>query len=187
MDPFNADLKTLIAAARNLAEETGNAFGLLSPFQLNWKPAPNRWSVAQCFDHLLTTNQGYFPVIDDVLAGKKRGLWEKVPLLPKLAGRFFIKVLDPSSTRKLKAPKGFQPVQSDIPESVIGEFVHQQQQLMDRMRASEHLNLDKIVITSPVAAVITYSLMDAYRIIVVHQQRHFLQAKRVTEEQRFPV
>jgi hypothetical protein len=186
VDPFNADLETLISAADSLADETKSAFGPLSPSQLNWKPSANRWSVAQCFDHLLTTNQGYFPVIDDVLAGKKRVFWERVPLLPKLAGRFFIKVLDPASTRKLRAPKGFQPTQSDIPKSVIGEFIDQQQQLMEKMRASEHLALEKIVITSPIAAVITYSLMDAYRIIVVHQQRHFLQAKRVTQDQAFP-
>jgi hypothetical protein len=28
--------------------------------------------------------------------------------------------------------------------------------------------------------------MDAYRIIVVHEQRHFQQAKRVAEESGFP-
>ena len=34
-------------------------------------------------------------------------------------------------------------------------------------------------------AAITYSWMDAYQIIVVHEQRHFQQAKRVTEETGF--
>jgi hypothetical protein len=28
--------------------------------------------------------------------------------------------------------------------------------------------------------------MDAYRVIVVHEHRHFQQAKRVTEESGFP-
>ena len=54
------------------------------------------------------------------------------------------------------------------------------------MKATEHLNLEKIVVTSPAAAAITYSLMDAYRIIVVHEQRHFQQAKRVIQESGFP-
>ena len=54
------------------------------------------------------------------------------------------------------------------------------------MKASEHLDLERIVITSPVTAAITYSLMDAYRLIVVHEQRHFQQAKRVMEESSFP-
>jgi hypothetical protein len=50
------------------------------------------------------------------------------------------------------------------------------------MKATEHLDLEKIIITSPALGMVTYSLMDAYRIIVVHEARHFQQAKRVTEE-----
>jgi len=34
--------------------------------------------------------------------------------------------------------------------------------------------------------VVTYSLMDAYRVIVVHAHRHFQQAQRVTAESGFP-
>ena len=109
-----------------------------------------------------------------------------MPVLPGLTGRLFIKSLDPSSTRKIKAPKRFEPAQSDISGSVINDFADQQAKIVERMKATEHLDLEKIVVTSPAAAVITYSLMDAYRIIVVHEQRHFQQAKRVTEESAFP-
>jgi hypothetical protein len=109
-----------------------------------------------------------------------------MPVLPGLAGKLLIKSLDPASTRKLKAPKTFQPAQSDISASVIDNFVDQQARMVEKMKATEHLELEKIVITSPALAAITYSLMDAYRIIVVHEQRHFQQAKRVTEESAFP-
>ena len=53
------------------------------------------------------------------------------------------------------------------------------------MKATENLDLDKIKISSPVTNLITYSLMDAYRIIVVHEKRHFLQAVRVSEMNGF--
>ena len=183
---MKADLANLIAAANNIANEAKSTFGHLSPSQLNWKPSADRWSVAQCFDHLLTSNKGYFPVIEDVLAGKKRTFWERMPVLPGLAGKLLIKSLDPASTRKIKAPKRFQPAQSDISGSVINDFVDQQGKIVEKMKATEHLDLEKIVITSPVSAAITYSLMDAYRIIVVHEQRHFQQAKRVMEESALP-
>jgi hypothetical protein len=109
-----------------------------------------------------------------------------MPVLPGLMGKLLIKSMDPSSTRKVKAPKRFQPAQSDISGSVINDFVDQQNQIVDMMKATEHLDLEKIVITSPVAGAVIYSLMDAYRLIVVHEQRHFQQAKRVTEETGFP-
>lgn len=180
------DLPAVITAANNIANEARSTFGHLTPLQLNWKPSPERWSVAQCFDHLITVNKGYFPEIDRVLAGKKRTLWESMPVLPGLMGKMVIKAVEPTSTRKFKARKNFEPAQSDIKGSIINDFVDHQAEMVKKMKATQHLDLEKIVITSPVAAVMTYNLMDAYRIIVGHEQRHFQQAKRVTEEAGFP-
>ena len=186
MDYQHADLPSLIAEANSVASEAKSKFGNLTTSQLNWKPSADRWSVAQCFDHLLTAHKGYLPIFESVLAGKRPTLWEKMPGLPGLAGKLLIKTLDPVSTRKLKAPKNFEPAQSDIRVSVIDDFVDQQRQIVEKMKKSERLDLEKIVITSPALSVVTYSLLDAYRIIVVHGQRHFQQAKRVTEESGFP-
>jgi len=186
MNAQKAELANLIATANKIADEAKATFGRLSPSQLNWKPSADRWSVAQCFDHLLASNNGYLPVVDGVLAGKKPTFWERMPVLPGLAGKLLIKSLEPATTRKLKAPKRFQPAQSDISGSVINDFVDLQGKVVEKMKATEHLDLERIVITSPVSAAITYSLMDAYRIIVVHEQRHFQQAKRVMEESAFP-
>ncbi len=180
------DLPRVIAAANNIANDARTTFGHLTSSQLNWKPSPERWSVAQCFDHLLASNRGYLPIIDNVLAGYKRTFWQSMPVLPGLMGKLLIKAMDPKSTRKVKAPKRFQPAQSDISGSIISDFIDLQKHLVDKMKSTEHLNLEKIVITSPAAAFVTYSLMDAYRFILVHEQRHFQQAKRVTEEPGFP-
>src|SRR5215211_2806019 len=158
MDSQKAGIATLIAATDSIAAETNTTFGHFTPSQLNWKPSSERWSVAQCFDHLLTANEGFFPAIDNVLAGKKRTFWETLPLLPALGGKLLIKAVEPASTRKFKAPKMFQPAQSDVSASVINDFVEQQAQIIEKMKATEHLDLEKIVITSPVTAVITYSL-----------------------------
>ncbi len=186
MDYKTADLPSLITAANQVAADAKSTFGNLSPVQLNWKPSAERWSVGQCFDHLLTSNRGYLPIIDDVLQGRKQSFWESMPILPSLAGKLLIKSLDPATTRKIKAPKRFEPAQSDIPPEVINNFVDQQTRIVEKMKATEHLDLERIIITSPAVAAVTYSLMDAYRVIVVHEHRHFQQAKRVTDETAFP-
>lgn len=181
------DLDSLISQAGAIANDARQVFGSLSPSQLNWKPSPERWSVAQCFDHLITTNRGYLPIVDDVLQGRKKSsVWQKLPVLPGFWGKILIKSLDPASTRKIRAPRKFEPAQSDVPGTIIEDFVAQQNQVIEKMRATANLDLERIVITSPAASVVTYSLMDAYRIIVVHERRHFQQAQRVTEESGFP-
>lgn len=186
MDYLKADLPSLITAAESVANEAKDTFGRLTPAQLNWKPSAERWSVAQCFDHLLASNRGYLPIIDSVLTGQKRTFWQSVPVLPGVWGKLLIKSLDPVKGRKLKAPKNFRPAQSDMSGSVIDDFVTLQATVVLKMKATEHLDLEKIIINSPVTSVITYSLMDAYRVILVHEARHFQQARRVTEESGFP-
>lgn len=184
---MNEELTTLIDDARTIADETRSSFGKFFRDQLNWKPSTERWSIAQCFDHLITTNTGYLPIMESVRAGKKQTRFvERLPVLPGLAGKLLIKSLDPASTRKLKAPKSFQPAQSDIGESVIDDFISQQEKVVEGMKSTSHLDLEKIIVTSPAASFITYSLMDAYRIIVVHEKRHLQQAKRVADEPAFP-
>jgi hypothetical protein len=187
MNYQTADLATLVAAANEIAADAKSTFGRLTPLQLNWKPSAERWSVAQCFDHLITTNKQYFPTIDEVLAGRKRTLWQRMPMLPGLGGKLLMKFVDPASARKVKAPQRFQPAQSDVAPTIVSDFVEHQTTLVERMKSTEHLDLEDMVISSPVTSVMTYSLMDAYRILVLHETRHFKQAERVTEEPSFPV
>ena len=181
------ELSSLVKQIETIADDTERVFGNLSPTQLNWKPSAERWSVAQCFDHLIASNRGYLPIFDSVIAGKKQSsVWQKLPFLPGIWGSLLVKFLDPASTRKIKAPKKFEPAQSDINDSIIHDFVAQQAVITEKMQATANLDPERIVITSPALSVVAYSLMDAYRIIAVHERRHFQQAQRVTQESGFP-
>lgn len=180
-------LAGLVSTANAIADETLAGFGDLTAQQLNWKPGAEQWSVAQCFDHLVTANAAFFPTFEKVLNGEKtNSFWERLPVLPAVCGKLLIKSVAPESTRKLKAPKVFHPANSRIDEAIICRFIDEQNQIIKYMKATEDLDLEKIIISSPVTNLITYSLMDAYRVIINHQKRHLLQAMRVSEMDGFP-
>jgi DinB superfamily len=180
-------LSALITEANGITDETLGRFGSLSAAQLNWMPGADRWSVAQCFDHLSTANATYFPTFERVLNGeKKKTFWESLPGLPAFWGKMVLKAVSPETEQRRKAPKIFHPSTSLIDGAVIHRFVDQQNQVVAYMKATEHLDIAGIIITSPVSSVITYSLLDAFRIIIAHEKRHFLQATRVTEMDGFP-
>jgi hypothetical protein len=183
----NENLSGLIPTANAIIDEARVRFGDLTAQQLNWKPDSNEWSVAQCFDHLVTTNRAYLPIFEKVLSGEKKNtLWQSLPWLPTLWGRLLIGAVDPGSKRKLQAPKVFRPSISRDDGTVIRRFLDQQNQVIRYMKATEDLNVEKIIISSPVTNLITYSLIDAYRIIINHEKRHLLQAKRVSDTDGFP-
>jgi hypothetical protein len=186
-DLQGADLSTVLAEGALVAAEAGRAFGRLSAEQVNWKPGEGEWSIGQCFDHLIVSNRPFFPIIEEVLEGRRRRrAWERMPLLPRLFGKLLIRTLRPDTGRKVEARPAFYPSSSHIPPEIIASFAQQQDRLLHLMEATRGLDLDAITITSPVASFVTYSLMDAYRIIVVHEQNHFVQASRITEAAGFP-
>ena len=184
---ISQDLSELISAADAITDEARARFDGLTAPQLNWKPGADQWSVAQCFDHLVTTNGTYFPIFEKVLSGEKKNtFWESLPWLPGLWGKVVIRAVDPESKRKVKAPKVFRPSNSSVDGFVIRRFIDQQNQVIRYMKATEDLNVERIIISSPVTNLVTYSLMDAYRIIINHEKRHLLQARRVLETDGFP-
>jgi hypothetical protein len=170
-----------------IAANVRTEFASLSRQQLNWKPSAERWSVAQCLDHLISANKPYLPLLRSIVEGKKQtALMERVPLLPGLWGRLLINAVNPKTTRKSKAPAVFRPASSDLPSSVVDDFVEQQTEFAGWMDKTKDLDLDHVIITSPALKLITYSVMDGYRFVVLHEQRHFQQAQRVMAETNFP-
>ncbi len=181
------DLSGLISAANEITNEIRGNFSGLNARQLNWKPSADQWSVGQCFDHLAATARAYFPIFERVLSGEKKNtLLERVPFLPFLWGQMLIKAVDPKSKYRVRAPKVFQPTSSGVDGAVVPRFIHHQNQLIRYMKCTEHLEIERIVISSPATNLVTYSLKDSYRIIISHEKRHLVQAKRVLAMAGFP-
>ena len=182
-----AELDAMVRELEGIAARARETFGRLSARQLNWKPAPDRWSVGQCFDHLITTNRCFFPDMERVASGeRKSSLWERVSPLSGLFGRLVLRGLDPEKGMKVKAPAVFMPASSDVDPGVVERFAAHQTELTEKMRATAGRGLARTVVTSPVSALATYSLLDAYRIVVAHERKHFEQARRVTQTEGFP-
>lgn len=181
------ELDSLVEELGAITAEAREVFGALTPAQLNWKPSAERWSVGQCFDHLIQTNRCFFPEMERVAAGVfKSSLWARVSPFSGLIGRMIIGSLDPVKGRKTKSARVFLPASSDVAPDVMEKFASHQEELVRRIRATGGVDLGRTMVTSPVTAVATYSLLDAYRIVVAHERKHFEQARRVTEEAGFP-
>ena len=187
MDYQNLALPQIFNEAEAIAGDAKTLFGNLSPEQLNWMPAADSWSVAQCLDHLISANSVYDPIFDSISKGEyRKTLLHRMPFLPSLIGRIIINAVSPDSQRKLKAPVPAQPSSSSIDPQIVERFVMRQRETLARMKSLKDKNTAEIIITSPFLKVMVYSLLDAFRLIVAHERRHFAQAQRVMRADRFP-
>jgi hypothetical protein len=187
MDYVNLSLPEVFDEAEAIAADAKTLFGHLNPQQVNWKPGADEWSVAQCLEHLIAANRAFSPQFDRILSGEKKAtLWERMPILPGFFGKMLVKSQSPNSHQKFKAPNLAQPSASTVDPQVVDRFVENHRETMAKLQALERLDPAKIIVTSPFMKVITYSVLDAARLVVAHERRHFAQAQRVMETEGFP-
>ena len=98
-------------------------FGSLSDAQLNWKPRPDSWSIAQCLDHLIKSNDEVKPVIDAKINGGKNSFWEQWSPLTGFFGNFLKNGLA-SDKRKFKAPSKDIVPPSEIEPGIVDRFCY---------------------------------------------------------------
>ncbi|MCB9284743.1 MAG: DinB family protein [Lewinellaceae bacterium] len=161
------------------------AFGKLTPKELNWKPASDRWSIAQCIDHIMVINQTYFPVVQALREGTYQAPWHgRFSFLCRFFGNLVLQSVQPTQTRKTKTFPIWEPGQSELPGDILARFAKHQGDLKKMIQSSEELVARRAVISSPANRTIVYHLGMAFEIIVAHEKRHFNQAWEVLNLQK---
>lgn len=180
-------MSEIISELQTLSADAKNIFGKLSSEQINWKPSEKVWSVGQCFEHLIVTNELYFPNIQKVIAGTHHNnFYSKIPFGVDLIAALMRNSLNPNQKRKMKTFKIFEPAASNISSTIIEDFTENQQTLIEMAKAVKDLNIHQIKISEPVGAALNLRLDDAFEILAMHEKRHFKQAERVMEMESFP-
>jgi hypothetical protein len=187
VDYSSLSLAEVTAGLQDVARQTQATFGDFDARQLNWRPDATRWSVAQCFDHLLTANRLMVQAAEAALSGtQSRTVWQRLPVVPGVLGRLLIRSQAPSGTRKFSAPSRARPTISDIDPDIIPRFVDQHRDIAARVQALDERDAARAIMTSPFIRVVTYSVLDGWRLMFAHDRRHFEQALRVTRSAGFP-
>jgi hypothetical protein len=176
----------LISQLDAISADVRDSFGSLTHEQLNWKPAADSWSVAQCLDHLIRTADQFYPEFEKIASGnRKNTFWQSYSPFTGVAGRFLINTIKTDS-KKVRAPSKAIVPPSQIEADIIDRFVAKQADIAEKIRSTANVDWRKTVVSSPFLAVMTYTLEDGYTVLVEHEKRHIRQAKRVMETDGFP-
>ena len=165
------------SAARPLVEG-------LSDEQLRWKPAPDRWSIAECFSHLNVTADQYYPAIDSSMRrARERGLLGEGPFRHGFLMNRFIRMMEPPARRSFRAPRMFRPRTRALADEIPTFFAHQSA-IIERVHQANGLDLSRVKVVSPLTSLMRMSLGQCFGLLAAHERRHLWQAARVREELR---
>lgn len=170
--------------ANQLQEDVIQSFGSLDPVILSTKPDPKEWSAGECFEHLSLTMQLYFPTLQAVQNGSyKAGVLDRFPSLASFFANFIMQSFEPSyQGMTVNAPASLRPSQSQQGSENIELFLQTQRDylaLMQQFSSPAQLNT---IIKSPLVAIARYSLIDSFRMTIMHNEHHINQAKRAVAQ-----
>ena len=181
--------KTYVQGYEALKEEAIVLVDGLDENAFNWRHDPESWSVGECLDHLNTLGTLMLPRWDEALKkGKANDLVGHPPFDYGFLGRWWINTMQPSSRRRFKTPKVFQPSSSGLRcDDVLATFLDLQDQFIKRVETSRGLDLRRVKAPSAAFSLLRLPLGAWFESTIAHEERHLAQARRVMHHVGFPM
>jgi hypothetical protein len=179
---MNAAIQSLLdQIAANKAEGQAIAAGL-SDAQLNWRPAKDSWSIAECLQHLNVGVTKTLPAFDRAIsAGRAKNQLAAGPFRYGWFSRMMVASMEPPPKFRMKAPRIFrlEVGGSYRGADLLPEFATVRDQLAERVRQATGLDLAHVRTISPVNRLLRMPLGAYFDFIIAHDRRHLWQARRV--------
>jgi hypothetical protein len=162
----------------------------LSGDELNWKPAPDAWSIGQCLHHLYVTNEQYLPPMAKALDGRPAHPVQEIT--PGWFARFFIRnYIAPSPSpgtpvkSRARAPRQIAPA-TNVDASVLDQLLRTNETARDLFRRAAAFDVNRIRFQNPFVPLLRFTVGSGVEILWKHQRRHLQQAERVRNSRAFP-
>ena len=152
----------------------------LNEAQLNFKPAPDRWSIAECIKHIAVTESGLWQMTDAAL---------KQPANP--AKRSEIKATDEqvvqmieSREKKVKTSPSMEPQNTPYKSlaDAMSSFFENRKKLIEFVNTTSDDMRDHVITLPP-------GSFDSYQMVLfiaAHSYRHTMQNEEVKADPNFP-
>lgn len=154
----------------------------LTETQGTWRVRAGSWSVAECLDHLATSNLVYLRALEPsaeraLAAGRLR----RGPALPGLFGGWFVRWFEPPVRTKAKSPNTIRPRSSPSLHDAAHRFLESQDEIRAFIRQYHGIDLAGTSFPNPFITGVRFSLATGLHVLAAHERRHLWQAWQVRE------
>lgn len=175
-------LQELIRITKENVQEA-EKFSALSPVVLNARNAPKSWSILECLEHLNRYGDFYIPELEKQIKTSQHpssNLFKSGWL-----GNYFAQsMLVKEGMKPIKTFASMNPIGSTLNKDVVSTFIAQQYTLLELLEKAKNINLCKTKTGISISKWIKLRLGDTLRVVIYHNQRHMVQAKKVLQKNR---
>jgi hypothetical protein len=182
----DAAIETFLLQLLAVDQSVPGIAGGLTGVQFNWAPAPEKWSIGQCIEHLNITTERYIPVLKKAESdARAAGRLAPGPFALGFLERWFLRSMEPPPRRRFRTGNSFLPSQTLDPETTLGRFARLNEALRNCIVDAEGLDLKAMKVRSQFGPV-WWSLNGTLAILLAHERRHLWQAREVRVHDEFP-
>jgi hypothetical protein len=145
------------------------------------RPAPTRWSAAECLAHLNLSIDPYFPAWHEALARLDgRSVPPEHRYRLDFWGWALTWTLEPPPRFRFRAPAAFHPVEIEEAAAILTAFLDHQQRLLEVIDLAAGKPVDGVTIASPFdpRGRVRYSVWSSFCVTAAHERRHLWQAEQ---------
>jgi len=166
------------------AKETAEKF-ILSVDEVRFlqPPAQERWSVAECYNHLVKFGNLYLKCMEPGLTSTDQtaGQSDK-EFRPRWIVQKAINFFEPPYKMKIKTvrPMKPEPVSEYNRMELLDEYINLQNRFIALLKKghNKHVHLGTVKVPHPVFSFLKLSLSECFALAEVHQRRHHWQAEQ---------
>mgnify|MGYP000264058249 CR=1 FL=1 len=173
LDRLESDLRKLLELVRS-------QFAPLPTEALQIRPGQNRWNAQECFAHLNAHFDYFLPRIELAIHKAKARRWAPVEQRRQnWVGRTAIRAVDPVNMEKSRrrSPKRINPKYLTVREHEVKAFLISGEMLLRLLQQAREVDLNKARVAHFRWPHFKFLLGDLFEYIVLHAQRHTLQAQ----------
>ena len=179
---MHPQLQVIVDAFDSASGRLERLAGEIPEAQWRVRPAPDRWSVSECIQHLSLTAEGYDAAARQaILDARALGGPPPVRYRRDFAGWLLWRMVSPVPAYRMPTTAPFIPSDTLPKEVVLEEFQRWQEVQRSWVREADGLPIQRVKVASPFNPRLRYSFYAALTILPRHQHRHLCQAEQVWE------
>jgi hypothetical protein len=163
-----------------VTEKFIESFGSFTESQLNYKPDPTGWSVAQNISHLILLNNSYFHNFDEIKKGKHD--LPQGDAMEELVANSLQTLLPYTSEDRPKRANTWnmwQPSPEPFSLKIVDDFINHQSVFKLHIVELQAFFLTPTFIKYPGESALVFRLQDCIDFLIEHENRHWIQAHEV--------
>ncbi|HSD31455.1 MAG TPA: DinB family protein [Gemmatimonadales bacterium] len=180
-------LEAAVRQFESTKHEAAELVASLTDAQVNWRPAPGRWSIGECLLHLATSTDAALPALDLAIERAQVHGWTACgPYHYGWFTRWNVRSMEPPPAFRMRTFRIFEPPATAMRGGAVARaLAESRDRLLERTRVAAGVDLKRAIVVSPAMRLFRLPLGGYLAFLAAHDRRHLWQARQVLQASGF--